>query len=253
MIALFISVALIVLPGCAWTNGQEAADAFDLSASRPADEAITSLTPFSRAAANDESVTDSAVSPSPTAITPAPVDEIPGSDLADTTDSTDWSQFWPSILATAVGALLALLAAMWVERRVAHAEARRVHKQDQDRRREIKIAMTRDLELNDEILVQIHNTLRVPQTAFDVPTLDSWRALHVETIRFFTTANLAPIYLSLERIARLVDLYATNSRGSLETALSARMNTLPELEDIIASTRVQITDALSALADERVQ
>lgn len=165
--------------------------------------------------------------------------------------TSDWSQFWPSVVATALGALLALVSAIGVEQLVRRTADQRERANRQRRRIELRELVVSELGRNRQALAEIESSLERPGLLSVTPVLDVWRALSPEIINSSLHRDLPTVYYALDRSERLLTIYGADLRAGPEGTRRARTHTAPELRALAVQTRELIDAVVVQLAAAR--
>lgn len=165
----------------------------------------------------------------------------------------DWSQLFPGLVGTFVGALLALWAAVWldrVSRRRTRASAQASHA---DHLRETLLLIERELEWNsrevDAILADLDSRLRTERA----PMTDAWNAVGPEAMKAggIAPASMSKAYALLGRCGRLLEQYASDLAQGGPGLRTARDQTLPRLRELVGETRAALEIARRQLEEGR--
>ena len=148
----------------------------------------------------------------------------------------DWSQLFPTVLATFLGAGLALWTAVRIEQTNERRAQERETSATRARQREALDAIHRELEWNEreagEISAELTTHLRTERALL----VDTWAATGSDAMRTGTalSGTLSETYALLRRCNRLLDQYAAEvGRGGAGTRM-ARTTTLPRLQTLMA-------------------
>jgi hypothetical protein len=149
----------------------------------------------------------------------------------------DWSQFWPTIIATFLGAGLGLGGALYVERRLAR---KRRDEQARQRLEDHAFALellADELSRNIAVLRGILDDLEAGMVTDRSPARDVWRSLSTDALaaikRPSTAAAVLLAYTRLGRIEQRTRLYHEEVRGGGPALSRALKHTLPPLRALV--------------------
>lgn len=150
--------------------------------------------------------------------------------------NTDWSQFWPSLIATAIGAFVALLAAIYLERRSRQHDERQSLARKEARRDAVRGLVVDELSRNRNALQNLSTILDEPAPPSSAPTIDVWRALSTEILELTFDAALPAVYYNLNEVQTLLTIYMRELESGPQAVHRARTQTLARLRPLIEQT-----------------
>ena len=164
----------------------------------------------------------------------------------------DWSQLLPTLLATFLGAGLALITAIWVAGVDARRSTAREAHENVVRFRELLNLLDREVAWNRReisvALLDLKSSLFTDRS----PVIDAWASNSQEILKTSSTATagIAEAYALLRRFTRLLDQYrAEVIRGGTD-ARNARIETLPKLQALGHETRLTLEAASKCIEEE---
>jgi hypothetical protein len=166
----------------------------------------------------------------------------------------DWSQLFPGLVGTFVGALLALWTAFWldrVSRRRAQASERAARA---NRLMEALELIGRELEWNSReikaILTDLDSRLRTDRA----PMSDAWNAVGTEAMKAggAVAVSLSEAYALLGRCGRLLAQYASEVAEGGPGLRTAREQILPRLRELMEETGAALEVAQRRLRGEQL-
>lgn len=165
----------------------------------------------------------------------------------------DWSQLLPTLLATFLGAGLALITAIWVARVDARRSRAREAHANVVRFRELLNLIGREIAWNQREISVVLRDLKSGLFTDRSPVIDVWASNGQEILKTSSTATagIAEAYALLRRFARLLDQYrAEVTRGGTD-ARAARIETLPKLQALGHEARFAL-EAASKCAEKEL-
>jgi uncharacterized membrane protein YccC len=164
----------------------------------------------------------------------------------------DWSQLLPTLIATFLGAGLALITALWAARADERRSKARETRANIAHFRELLGLVSREIASNQSqisvALVDLKSNLLTDRA----PVLDVWSSNGYEVLKTSSTvtAEIADAYTSLRRFARLLDQYrAEVNRGGTD-ARTARTETYPRLQALGQETQLVLEAASKRIEEE---
>lgn len=164
----------------------------------------------------------------------------------------DWSMLLPTIVATFLGAVLALMTAIWIARvgeRRSHAREVQANK---IRLRGLLDLIGRDLAWNRQELSATLLDLQSNLTTGREPILDIWQSNGPEILKASSAAaaEIVEAYGLLRRFSRLLDQYNEDISQGGTNAQNARMETLPKLHALGHETSLALDAASNCVQEE---
>jgi hypothetical protein len=215
----------------------------------PFPKADTSLTPYGLQTSSPSSVpTAITQSASPTTHSPPPpairggTSPIPG----------DWSQLLPTLIATFLGAGLALVAAIWLARADERRSTARQERAKVAHYRQLLESVAREIAWNRQEISEALLDIKSSIFTDHAPVLDIWNSNGQEIVQHNSraSAEVAEAYALLRRFARLLDQYrAEVSRGGTE-ARDARLETLPKVDALGYEVNLALEAASKCISNE---
>ncbi len=164
----------------------------------------------------------------------------------------DWSQLLPTLIATFLGAGLALITALWAVRVDERRSKAREARANIAHFRELLGLVSREVASNRSEISGALVDLRSNLLTDRAPALDVWSSNGYEILKTSSTvtAEIADAYTLLRRFARLLDQYrAEVSRGGTD-ARTARIETLPRLQALGHETQLLLEAASKRIEEE---
>lgn len=141
----------------------------------------------------------------------------------------DWSQFLPDLVATGVGAALAIVTALAVERWLARRRGDEERQQQRTWRSEL-IGMVRDeLVRNAALIAEMRGQLHRSAGTDLRPVTTVWDSIPADVLRSTGSRRVPACYHDLLLVHRLVESYAGRLAGDGPGRLDAAENVLPAL------------------------
>ena len=165
----------------------------------------------------------------------------------------DWSQLFSGLVATFVGAFLALWTSVWLERKGRRRARKGEKAAHNERLRSTLDLIGHELEWNGNEVVAIMADLESRLRTERAPKTHAWTAVGIEAMKegAGAAASLSDAYALLARCQRLLDQYATDVAQGGASMLTARKQTLPRLRALVAETAASIAIAREQLAQRR--
>jgi hypothetical protein len=166
----------------------------------------------------------------------------------------DWSQFWPTMVATFFGAGLGLGSALYVESRLA-----RKGRQEQMRQRREDYAfalelLADELRRNMALLRDMVSDLERETVTDRSPVRDVWRSLSTDALAAMrkpgTGEAVLLAYTRLARIEQRTQLYLEEVRAGGRAFSHALEQTLPRLRALIENGLSELDQAHQSVQDE---
>lgn len=178
----------------------------------------------------------------------APVDEKSTAALP-----ADWSQLLSGLVATFVGAFLALWTSIWLERKGGRRAREGERAAHTERLRSTFDLIGHELEWNGNEVVAIMADLESRLRTERAPTTHAWTAVGIEAMKegAGAAASLSEAYTLLARCQRLLDQYANDVAQGGASMRTAREQTLPRLRALVGETAASIAIAREQLAQRR--